>query len=85
MGWLLFVLARLTIGDVRIPRIHAGSLQGVSGGAPAIPSPNGAPGESVSAAVDEKKKSQEPRQSQDEAEVEQAVYDRLYGQRGHRA
>ena len=84
VGWLLFVVARLTIGDVRVPRIHAGSLQGVSGGASAISPPNGGPGESVSTSADDPDERQEPQRVNDETDVEQAVYDRLYGQRGRR-
>ncbi len=87
VGWLLFVGTRLSIGDVRIPRIHAGSLQGLSGGAPAIHSPNGAPGEAAAVSSDEAEQEQErqqPEQSPDDPDVERAVYDRLYGQRGRR-
>lgn len=88
VGWLFFVVARVTIGDVRFPRIHVGSLQSLSGGAPAISPPNnGASGEPVSTSADEAEQPEEPPeppQDHDEADVEQAVYNRLYGQRGRR-
>lgn len=87
VGWLLLVVARPAIGGVRVPRLHVGSLQGVSGGAPAISPPNGASGESVSTSADDPEEPREPREPErlyDEADIEQAVYDRLYGQRGRR-
>ncbi len=94
--WLLFEVAQVTSGGLRLPRIHEGSLQGALGGAPPISRGNGNSAETVATEREVAPEREEPEQAElqderrqepryDAADVEQAVYDRLYGQRGRRA
>lgn len=89
----MYGVTRLSVGDLRFPRIHEGSLQGASGAAPSISSGNGASAEAAAAEREEpenhveaepERRREHEQRPLDETDVEHAVYDRLYGQRGRR-
>ena len=97
IAWLLVELARMALADFRFPRLRASSVQSAPTAGRALPAVGGTATERTAAERDagnerreadtarsEREAEREERVLHDEADVEMAVRDRLYGRHGRR-
>ena len=97
IAWLLVALARLALGDFRLPRLRAGGFQSAASATPPLPAMDGNPAEVKMAGSDRgrdrreqpgvrsnREQSRDDLVLHDETDVEMAVRDRLYGRHGRR-
>ncbi len=97
LAWLLVQLARLGLGELRVPRLRESSVQGAAPSGSPVPPVGGSARDRARGAPEadrgrregDQARSRRPQRRQervlyDESDVEQAVRDRLYGRRGRR-